>query len=108
MTAAKVLPINGSKTKTAALYARYSIDEQEKRGIEDQFAFCKRHYAERNGFNIVATFADPAKTSATIFDRDDLIKMMQAAERREFDVILAEGLDRISSNPADITRSMPG
>ena len=98
----KILPINASKTKTAALYARYSTDKQNERSIDDQFASCKRLYADRNGFKIVQTFSDAAKTSATMFNRDGLIKMMQAAERREFDVILAEGVDRIAGNSADM------
>ncbi|MET0669904.1 MAG: recombinase family protein, partial [Xanthobacteraceae bacterium] len=98
----KILPINASKTKTAALYARYSTDKQNERSIDDQFASCKRLYADRNGCKIVQTFSDAAKTSATMFNRDGLIKMMQAAERREFDVILAEGVDRIAGNSADM------
>ena len=93
-----------ANVRPTALYARYSTDLQNDRSIGDQFEFCRRQYADRNGLKIIQTFSDAAKTSATMFDRDGLIDLMRRAERREFDVIWAEGLDRLSSNPADMHR----
>ena len=65
--------------KTAALYARFSSDLQNDRSIEDQFAIC-RTYAAREGVNIIREFEDRAKTSATLFDRDGFLELMQEAK----------------------------
>ena len=92
--------------RATALYARYSTDLQNDRSIGDQFEFCKRQYADRNGLKIVQTFSDAAKTSATMFDRAGLLELIQHAKAGRFKVILAEGLDRISSRPPTCTPSM--
>ncbi|MBU2586539.1 MAG: recombinase family protein [Alphaproteobacteria bacterium] len=44
----------------AAIYARFSTDLQNERSIEDQIDLC-RSYAEREGFEVIATYADKAR-----------------------------------------------
>lgn len=85
----------------AALYARYSSDIQKDRSIEDQFSLCE-NFATKEGLTVVATFNDRARTSATMFDRDGLLELRRAAERRDFDVVIVENLDRISRDGEDL------
>jgi site-specific DNA recombinase len=85
----------------AAIYARFSTDLQSDRSIEDQFAVCDR-YAAENCMEVVHRFEDRAKSSATLFGRDGLLSLVEAAKRGDFRVIVVEALDRISRNPADL------
>ena len=88
-------------TQRAALYARFSSDLQKDRSIDDQLALCRVH-AQRESLKVVATFADRAKSGATLFDRQQLWELMQAAKRREFDVVVVEALDRLSRDQEDL------
>ena len=87
--------------KRAVLYARYSSDIQHDRSIDDQLALCQIH-AKRENLKVVATFADRAKSGATLFDRPQLWELMQAAKRKEFDVVVVESLDRLSRDQEDL------
>jgi len=88
-------------TQRAALYARFSSDLQKDRSIDDQLALCRVH-AQRESLKVVATFADRAKSGATLFDRQQLWELMQAAKRKEFDVLVVEALDRLSRDQEDL------
>jgi len=87
--------------KRAVLYARFSSDLQKDRSIDDQLALCQIH-AKRENLKVVATFADRAKSGATLFDRPQLWELMQAAKRKEFDVVVVESLDRLSRDQEDL------
>lgn len=84
----------------AAVYARFSSDLQSDRSIEDQIALC-REVAKREGMAVVQTFQDRAISGASIVNRRGFQAMMNAARARQFDVILAENVDRISRDQAD-------
>lgn len=86
--------------KRAAIYARYSSFSQNPRSIEDQIALCRRRI-EENGDAVAATFSDEALSGASMRWRDGLARLMDAAERGEFDVVWAEALDRLSRDQAD-------
>jgi site-specific DNA recombinase len=83
-----------------AIYARYSIDLQTERSIEDQVALGRRIIREE-GLTEAGVFADRIKTSATLHGRSGLINLMRAVEEGKIDVVLVECLDRISRDPAD-------
>lgn len=87
--------------KRAVIYARYSTDLQTDKSVEDQFRLCTDH-ARRHDFKIVNTYYDRAKSGASMFGRPGLAEVMQAAERGEFDVLIAEAPDRISRDIADL------
>lgn len=89
------------KKNTAALYARFSSEMQKDRSIEDQFSICE-NYAKRDGFKIVARFSDRAKSGASLFDRDGLMDLRNAAKRGEFSAVIVEGLDRLSRDQEDL------
>lgn len=83
----------------AAIYARFSTDMQNERSAEDQARVC-RERADREGWDIVEVFSDLA-ISGTTNRRPGLNAMLAAAAAGEFEIIIAEALDRISRNQAD-------
>lgn len=87
--------------KKAAIYARYSTDLQNDRSVEDQIALCRSH-ADRIGAEVVEEFSDRAMSGASMFGRQGLAQMMQAAERGGFAILIAEAPDRISRDIADL------
>lgn len=82
----------------AAIYARYSSDRQSDQSAEDQARLCADHLA-RQGWAESARFLDAAVSGATR-DRPGLNALLLRAT--EFDVVVAESLDRISRNLEDI------
>jgi site-specific DNA recombinase len=82
-----------------ALYARYSSDLQRPASIPDQFRECRAHASAR-GWTIVAEYSDAATSGATML-RPGVQALMHAARARDFDVVLAEGMDRLSRDLAD-------
>jgi DNA invertase Pin-like site-specific DNA recombinase len=84
-----------------ALYARYSSDNQSERSIEDQFRLCREH-AGRERWKITGTYHDAAISGASMILRPGIQLLLQDAQRGLFDVVLAEALDRISRDQADV------
>lgn len=84
---------------TAAAYARYSTDRQQENSIEYQLTEIRRYCAE-NGITITATYTDKAK-SGTNVDRSDFQKMLDAAQRKEFDAVVIYDITRGSRDVAD-------
>nr|WP_080643981.1 recombinase family protein [Mesorhizobium loti] len=85
----------------AAIYARFSTELQNEKSTEDQIALC-RAYAGRNGLNVVAIYDDRARSGASLFGRDGLMNLMEAAGRKTFDTVVVEALDRLSRDMADL------
>ncbi|WP_431206523.1 recombinase family protein [Bradyrhizobium betae] len=84
----------------AAAYGRHSGDLQNPLSTEDQIRSCKE-FAEREGFGLVKVYTDPAISGFTILQRPGINQLMQDARNGAFDVVIAEGLDRISRDPED-------
>jgi DNA invertase Pin-like site-specific DNA recombinase len=84
-----------------ALYARYSSDQQNAASIEDQLRIC-RERAEREGWQVVGAYEDPALSGANIILRPGIRTLLEDAERDRFDIVLAEALDRVSRDQADV------
>ena len=89
-----------SKVQRAAIYARYSSDEQRPESIEDQVLKCRRHCAAM-GWEVVATYCDAAFTGATVL-RPEYQRLLQDAERGLFDIVVVEAVDRLSRRLADL------
>ena len=85
----------------AAIYARFSTELQNEKSTEDQIALC-RAYAARNGLNVVAIYEEKARSGASIFGRDGLTTLMEAARQNTFDTVVVEALDRLSRDMADL------
>jgi site-specific DNA recombinase len=84
-----------------ALYARYSSDNQSVASIDDQFRICREHAAREN-WKIVGTYHDAAISGASVILRPGVQALLQDAQRGMFDVVLAEALDRVSRDQADV------
>ena len=80
----------------AVIYARYSSHAQNDASIEQQVAECEA-YATSHGYKVVGTYADRA-ISGRSDRRPEFQKMLRAAERREFQIVLAYKSNRISRN----------
>jgi site-specific DNA recombinase len=87
--------------KPAAIYSRFSTELQNEKSTEDQVALC-RTYAARHQLNIVATFEDKARSGASVFGRDGLMQLMDAARQNLFTVVIVEALDRLSRDMEDL------
>lgn len=84
-----------------ALYARYSSDNQREASIEDQFRIC-REQAKREQWKIVGTYKDAGISGASMILRPGIQALLQDAQAGQFDIVLAEALDRISRDQADV------
>ncbi len=85
----------------AALYARYSSDQQNAASIADQQRICREH-AEREGWQIVGSFEDAAISGASMILRPGIQRLLTDAQAGKFDIVLAEALDRVSRDQADV------
>src|ERR671911_539809 len=83
----------------AAIYARYSSDNQRDASIADQLRIC-REFAARQGWTAVQEFTDHAISGATLL-RSGFQALMRDVLNRRFDVVLAESLDRFSRDQED-------
>ena len=84
-----------------ALYARYSSDNQSVASIEDQLRIC-REQAAREKWKVVGTYHDAAISGASVILRPGIQSLLQDAQRGRFEIVLAEALDRVSRDQADV------
>ena len=77
----------------AAIYARYSSENQRPESIEDQIGACRRLAGER-GFRVLEDhiYADQAQSGARR-DREGLGALVAAAQNEQFDVVLVDATD---------------
>ena len=84
----------------AIIYARFSSDLQRDASIEDQLAVCTSLVISKN-WTLTKTYADRATSGSTRF-RPQYQELLAAARRNEFDVVVAEALDRLSRDQEDV------
>lgn len=84
----------------AAIYARYSSELQREASIEDQHRICRRLIDER-GWSEAKLYADQGLSGSSHL-RPAYQAMMMDARKGLFDVLVAEGIDRLSrdQNPS--------
>ena len=87
---------------TAAIYARYSSSGQNDASIEQQIAECKA-YAFQNNLTVVSEYEDRAMTGRND-RRPGFQRMIRAAERHEFQVLLTYKSNRLARNMLDALR----
>src|SRR5947207_1087840 len=78
----------------AAIYARYSSEGQSEASIEDQVRNARR-ICEEKDWQVVEVYSDRALSGASPL-RPGFQKLMTDSRTDKFDVVVAEGLDRLS------------
>ncbi|OAN77935.1 resolvase, partial [Sulfitobacter pontiacus] len=84
----------------AAIYARYSTDLQSDASIEDQHRLCLR-LIESHGWSEAETYADRGISGASHL-RPAYQRLLEDARNNQLDVVVAEGLDRLSRDQEHI------
>ena len=84
----------------AVVYCRFSSELQRDCSIEDQLEVCRR-LIESKGWAIGKVYADRATSGASRFRRG-YQELLADAERRQFDVVVCEALDRLGRKLADV------
>jgi site-specific DNA recombinase len=87
-------------TQRAAIYARYSSEHQREASIADQVRLCEERIA-REGWTRAGRFQDAGVSGATPL-RQGYQALLSAARAGEFDVVVAEALDRLSRDQEDV------
>ena len=81
----------------AVIYARFSSDMQREESIDAQVRACTA-YAKRQGYVVVDTYKDEAKSGRETTKRDGYNQMLADAMEDKFDVIIFHKIDRNSRN----------
>jgi site-specific DNA recombinase len=84
----------------AAIYARYSSELQSNAYVEDQVRLC-RDLIERHCLTYLKAYADYAMSGASAL-RPGYQSLLEDAHADRFDVVVAEALDRLTRDQADI------
>lgn len=84
----------------AAIYTRYSSDNQKDTSIEDQIREC-RCFAERNNMEIVGVYEDHA-LSGRRDDRPGWQRLLSDSAARAFSTVLVWKLDRVGRNRTEM------
>ncbi|HEY6432147.1 MAG TPA: recombinase family protein [Acetobacteraceae bacterium] len=84
----------------AAIYARYSSENQREASLEDQREVCRR-YIDRQGWTLIEIYEDAAISGASRF-RPGFARLTAEAEAGRFDVIVCEAIDRLGRKLADV------
>ena len=83
-----------NKTVNAAVYARFSSDNQRDESIDAQLRAIEE-YASKNGINIVAQYIDRA-FSARSDKRPEFQRMIKESSSGKFEIVIVHKLDRFS------------
>ena len=84
----------------AAIYARYSSDNQRDTSIEDQVRQCRARI-EQEQWRLGEVYSDHAISGATTL-RPGYQKMLEDARTGHFEVLVSEALDRLSRDQENI------
>src|SRR6516225_3775888 len=84
----------------AVIYARYSSELQRSASIEDQVRLCRARI-EQEGWSYLHAYTDRAVSGASAL-RPGYQLLLEDARRGQFDIVVAEALDRLSRDQEDI------
>lgn len=87
----------------AVTYSRFSTDRQNESSIADQMRVCSE-YAQRQGFSVTDQYDDQGISGAALGNRPGVLRLMEAALGRRFDVLLVMDLSRLSRSNADLSK----
>lgn len=86
------------------IYARYSADIQNPASVADQINLCKELVAQRFDEARIVSICQDAAISGATMERPGLLELLEEVNNGRIDVVVAEGLDRISRNLGDMAR----
>jgi len=82
----------------AAIYARYSSENQSEKSIDDQIRVCKNYIKEHwMTVSDEHIYIDEA-VSGSLVNRPALQALEEAAENKEFEAVVVDDLSRLSRN----------
>jgi site-specific DNA recombinase len=84
----------------AVIYARYSSGLQRDASIEDQIRLCRARI-EHEGWQYLHAYTDRAISGASAL-RPAYQSLIEDARRGQFDIVVAEALDRLSRDQEDV------
>jgi DNA invertase Pin-like site-specific DNA recombinase len=84
----------------AAIYSRFSSENQSASSLADQIEVCSR-YITKSGWTAVTTYSDAAMSGASRF-RPGYQQLLADLDCGVFDVVVVEALDRLGRKLADI------
>ena len=84
----------------AVVYARYSSDLQRETSLEDQVQLC-RERIRSEGWSYLHAYTDRAISGSTTL-RPAYQRLLEDARHGQFDILVAEALDRLSRDQEDV------
>jgi len=93
-----------TKALRVAIYARYSSDIQNPASVADQVRLCRELVKTRLDAATVVRVCEDAAISGSTMDRPGLTALLTDVIDGRIDLVVAEGLDRISRNLSDMAR----
>jgi DNA invertase Pin-like site-specific DNA recombinase len=87
-------------TMRAVIYARYSSENQREASIEDQVRVCRR-FIESKDWTYLTAYRDQAMSGASSL-RPGYQQLLADTLKSSFEIVVAEALDRLSRDQADI------
>ncbi|MEM0909428.1 MAG: recombinase family protein [Pseudomonadota bacterium] len=85
-----------------AIYARFSDEElQSESSIDDQVRICKAR-AKAEGWEVVQIYTDHGISGASMLLRPGIQTLMHHSQMSMFDIVMTEGLDRLSRDQEDV------
>ncbi|MFM0357968.1 recombinase family protein [Paraburkholderia nemoris] len=88
----------------ALIYSRFSSDKQRETSVDDQVRVCRTR-AEAESFDVVGQYSDQGISGSTPVDaRAGGSRMLADALADRFDVLIVEGLDRLSRDQVEQER----
>ncbi len=80
----------------AAIYARYSSENQSEKSIDDQIRVCKNYCKEHDIVVSDQNIYVDAALSGSLLTRPSLQALEKAAENKEFEALVVDDLSRLS------------
>lgn len=89
-----------TEARKGVIYARFSSHAQREESIMDQIRVCS-DYAEREGIEIAATYADEARSGTNAAGRPEFLRMVSDAQKSDWDCVIVYKSDRFARNRYD-------
>jgi len=91
--------------KQVAIYARVSTTEQAEEGYSiDEQQRLLTEWCERNGYNVHEVYADRGISGKSVKKRPALVKLLEDAKSKQFDVVLVWKTNRLARNILDLLK----